>query len=453
MECSIRQKYRFYYRPKRLIVDAYNKGFLTIKGLAKKYKTKESIIKTIFKWGKQNVKEIKLRKGSANKEAVKSRCLNQYNELNPKQKALFREILEQNVADRRMPSNETLKKICDIDATSRIIEKFRKLLLILCNREDEINMTPHSISRLKQELKTWIKLAQQEKAEIPMLGEASTPQSAVTEETSAYDPNAAPSSQNLMDEQNVIDHQEEENYQASTPQSAVTEETSFVLSNQNLQNVPLYDDKLYKAVETLKVYENTTTENDIDRLFSEDGKSLSEKCGYPEYECKNILKNILDYKTLSNKKRRVLKSVVLKRKELNTKISTLNENKELYSLIQQGDQMSEGNPYVKRLNKNFRLILRTILGQNEYGIKKEEKVTSLAGINSLSSTWAILAGMEEGIKIKSEENSAENSSYNIIEISDDDTQAASHSRKRNADDKIVSSASKKRNKRKQPEED
>ena len=90
---------------------------------------------------------------------MKSRCLNQYNKLNPKQKALFREILEQNVADRRMPSNETLEKICDINADSRIIEKFRKLLLILCNRENEINMVYSSIRKLKQELEIWKKLA------------------------------------------------------------------------------------------------------------------------------------------------------------------------------------------------------------------------------------------------------------------------------------------------------
>lgn len=137
---------------------------MTLEGLARKYKTKKSVIKTVLKWGKRNLKTVEPRRGSTHSVTIKDRSSNQYNKLNSEQKALFREILEKNVADRRMPSNENLDKIKPLKYEDhRVNEKFRKLLLILCNRENEINVTLKSIRRLKQELEIWKKLAKRTK--------------------------------------------------------------------------------------------------------------------------------------------------------------------------------------------------------------------------------------------------------------------------------------------------
>ena len=144
------------------IIRDYNKGLLTYKGLAKKYKTSESVVKSVLRWGKKNLKKVEPRVGSATAERMKARCSNQYNELSSKQKELFREILEENVADRRMPSDTMLEEIKDTDTHYHVINKFRRFLLILCNRENEIEMQHSSINRLKQELEEWKKLVKKD---------------------------------------------------------------------------------------------------------------------------------------------------------------------------------------------------------------------------------------------------------------------------------------------------
>ena len=392
------------------IINDYNEGLLTSKGLAKKYKTRENVIHSVLKRGMRNLKTVEPRYGSAAAEKMKAKCSNQYIRLNFKQKELFRKILEKNMANRRMPSEDDLNKIKPFKyGDKNVNEKFRKLLLILCNRENELKMQGNSISRLKRELEEWKKLVKSAEINLPL-----------------RDLNAASSSQTPMEETFSTSYNQEignqllrkiEKEPLANQVLREFKQKSSNLLNQNLQNVPLYpnDDKLYKAVETLKVYENTTTENEIDTVFLEDGKSLFEKCGYSKYECGNILKRILEYNKLSRRKRKVLNAVVLKRRELdanNIKISGLNENEKLYSLIQEGNQNSEDKPHVAKLNKRFRLILRTILGQKQHNIRKEENVKSLERIEPLSLTWAILTRMnvEKGAKIKSEENSMENSS-------------------------------------------
>ena len=111
---------------------------------------------------RSNLKKVEPRVGSATAERMKARCSNQYNELSSKQKGLFREILEENVADRRMPSDTMLEEIKDTDTHSYVINKFRRFLLILCNRENEIEMQRSSIYRLKQELEEWKKLVKKD---------------------------------------------------------------------------------------------------------------------------------------------------------------------------------------------------------------------------------------------------------------------------------------------------
>ncbi len=144
------------------IIRDYNKGLLTYKGLAKKYKTSRSVVCSVLTWGKKNLKTVKPRVGSATAERMKATCSNQYNELNSKQKELFREILEENVADRRMPSDTMLEEIKDTDTHYHVINKFRKFLLILCNRENEIEMHHDSINKLKRELEEWKKLVKKD---------------------------------------------------------------------------------------------------------------------------------------------------------------------------------------------------------------------------------------------------------------------------------------------------
>ena len=165
------------------MIDDHNKGFLTDKGLAKKYQTNVNTIKTIRAWGgrqlkinpkhtfknsyksvyfsnislaKQHLKYLGYQESVINEMIL---FVNQYNKLTPDQKNLFKTISEQNVADRRMPSDEELDEIKPIRyGDDKVNEKFRKLLLILCNKKNEIRMDVKSINRLERGLGIWIKL-------------------------------------------------------------------------------------------------------------------------------------------------------------------------------------------------------------------------------------------------------------------------------------------------------
>ncbi len=168
---------------KQSVIKEFNEGLLTHNGIAKKYAVEMQAVKNILKrkygnkvqrrramlgvykcadLSKVTEKELHENFGYTRDTAkgLKER-LNQYNKLNPNQKKLFKDILQS--PNRRMPSNEDLDKIKSLGCGhNRVNEKFRKLLLILCNREDEINMSQNSIHRLKQELKTWIWRASEE---------------------------------------------------------------------------------------------------------------------------------------------------------------------------------------------------------------------------------------------------------------------------------------------------
>jgi len=177
---------------------------------------------------------------------------------------------------------------------------------------------------------------------------------------------------------------------------------------QNLHNVPLYpnDDRLYKTVEILRNYKYTT-ENDFESVLDEEGNSLIERCDYTRHECKQIVNRIRNFYLLSRKKRDALEKAIFKRRELdasNKKIFTLDENnpedQELLSLIYEGTRDSKINSHVAKLNKMFRSIIRTILGQDHHNIRKEEKAKTLEGVKPLARTWAILTDIERKRKTK-----------------------------------------------------
>jgi len=164
---------------KQLVIKEFNKGLLTLNGIAKKYKirTIKSILDGRYKGliqrrraksnsykyidiSKVTKKRIQSEYGYAPTCAtILKRCLNQYNKLNLDQKKLFKSILDSDI--RKMPSDEYLDEIKSLKyGDNRANEKFRKLLLILCNREDEVKMIRSSINRLKQQLEVWKKLAE-----------------------------------------------------------------------------------------------------------------------------------------------------------------------------------------------------------------------------------------------------------------------------------------------------
>lgn len=173
---------------KRLkIINESNKGFLTEKGLAKKHQTDVSAIIKVRIWGKRRLRMNSKRPSQNSYKSVDFSNIslakqqleylgygepmvremisfvNQYNKLNSDQKNLFKTISGQNVADRRMPSDEELDEIKPIRyGDDKVNEKFRKLLLILCNKKNEIKMASRSINRLERELGIWKDLAQKE---------------------------------------------------------------------------------------------------------------------------------------------------------------------------------------------------------------------------------------------------------------------------------------------------
>ena len=160
---------------------------LTMEGLAKKYETTSRVINNIIRWGKRKNLEIESRRASKGgdkrvnlasaetsimhlqelnykEDTVKKlkSTLNQYNKLNSKQKLLFKEILNSEI--RKMPSNEYVDSIkTNESGYDNVNKKFRNLLLILCNRKEEINMRGQkSINRLEKELEIWKRLAKVE---------------------------------------------------------------------------------------------------------------------------------------------------------------------------------------------------------------------------------------------------------------------------------------------------
>jgi len=164
------------------IVEEFNKGFLTYGGLAQKYKVKSKTVRTILlrrnsdqiyrRHAKRNsYKYMSLKSANAVKRLQNNlgyqqctaktfkTCVDQWYKLNLDQKKLFKNILNSDI--RKMPSDEELDEIKSLKYVNNTVnEKFRKLLLILCNREDEIKITPNSIRRLKQQLGVWEKLAE-----------------------------------------------------------------------------------------------------------------------------------------------------------------------------------------------------------------------------------------------------------------------------------------------------
>ena len=180
----------FLEKDRNLIIRDYNDGKLTNEGLAEKYKTTKEVIYIIIKWGRRNNLEVKsrqavhgfdkriniasaetsterLKKFGYKKSTVKTleATLNQYNQLNLEQKLLFKELLNSKI--RKMPSDEYVDSIKTIESGyNNVNKKFRNLLLVLCNREDEINMRRQSsINRLKKELEIWTRLAKLEERE------------------------------------------------------------------------------------------------------------------------------------------------------------------------------------------------------------------------------------------------------------------------------------------------
>ena len=166
------------------IIEEDNKGLLTYDGIAKKCKTKRMIVGSVAikKNGYRTFRRIaksksykfvdlkkttdkRLQENFGYKQSTAKRLKsysNHYDQLNGNQKNLFKQILK--AKRRKMPSNKDLNSIRTHHCKdTRVEKKFRKLLLILCNRENEINMTPHSISRLKQELEIWTSRAKREK--------------------------------------------------------------------------------------------------------------------------------------------------------------------------------------------------------------------------------------------------------------------------------------------------
>ncbi len=167
---------------KQSVIDEFNKGFLSINGISAKYKIKtvkallnrkyvslpvqrRIATQTSYKYAdisRVTKEKLQNKYGYASSTAIYlKRNVDQYNKLSPDQKKMFKNILDSDI--RIMPSNEDLDKIKPLKyGNNRLNEKFRKLLLVLCNREDEIKTTRTTINQLKQQLDIWKKLAKKE---------------------------------------------------------------------------------------------------------------------------------------------------------------------------------------------------------------------------------------------------------------------------------------------------
>ena len=171
------------------IIEEFNKGFLTYKGISQKYGIKERTTQTILLRRNRNqtyrrnakpnnykyvnlksadiVRRLQGNLGYQQSTAKRFKiCINQYYKLSINQKKLFKELLSLNPKDREMPSYKYLEKIKS--ENNRTDQKFYKFLTILCGiGEEKIREKFHiigrsSFGRLKRGLNIWINLAKQE---------------------------------------------------------------------------------------------------------------------------------------------------------------------------------------------------------------------------------------------------------------------------------------------------